>query len=59
MQRFNLSVQGWFGGKKMKAAIGFDKVVDILYKFQAPADVSTRRMCHLDTADVTRFPGSF
>ena len=33
--------QGWFGGKKMKAAIGFDKVVEILHKFQAPADVST------------------
>nr|KAG5699762.1 hypothetical protein BaRGS_014178 [Batillaria attramentaria] len=30
--------EGWFGGKKMKAAIGFDKVVEILYKFQAPPD---------------------
>ena len=32
--------QGWFGGKKMKAAIGFDRVVEILHKFQAPQDVS-------------------
>jgi hypothetical protein len=32
-------LQGWFGGKKMKATIGFDKVVEILHKFQAPEEV--------------------
>ncbi|KAK7487131.1 hypothetical protein BaRGS_00021626 [Batillaria attramentaria] len=37
-----LTSKGWFGGKKMKAAIGFDKVVEILYKFQAPPDILTK-----------------
>ena len=30
----------------MKAAIGFDRVVEILHKFQAPNDVSINVMCH-------------
>lgn len=43
-----LTAKGWFGGKKMKAAIGFDKVVEILHKFQAPHEIVYK---YLDLVD--------
>lgn len=35
-----LHCQGWFGSTKMKSVIGFDKIVSILHKNNAPPDVS-------------------
>ncbi|XP_076463825.1 spermatogenesis-defective protein 39 homolog isoform X2 [Babylonia areolata] len=46
-----LTAKGWFGGKKMKAAIGFDKVVEILHKFQAPVDILTKYLELVDDLD--------
>ncbi|KAL8586877.1 hypothetical protein ACOMHN_050982 [Nucella lapillus] len=46
-----LTAKGWFGGKKMKAAIGFDKVVDILHKFQAPMEILTKYLELVDDLD--------
>lgn len=46
-----LTGKGWFGGKKMKAAIGFDKVVEILHKFQAPKEELKNYLLLVDDLD--------
>ncbi|XP_078000667.1 spermatogenesis-defective protein 39 homolog [Glandiceps talaboti] len=47
-----LTGKGWFGKMKMKASIGFDKVVDILNKMHAPPEVLDRYLQHIDDTDL-------
>ncbi|XP_025104563.1 spermatogenesis-defective protein 39 homolog isoform X2 [Pomacea canaliculata] len=47
-----LTAKSWFGGKKMKAPIGFDKVVEILNKFNAPTDILTKYLELVEDLDI-------
>lgn len=47
-----LTAKGWFGGKKMKAAIGFEKVVEILHRFQAPPEILDKYLDLVDDLEV-------
>ncbi|KAH9496174.1 spermatogenesis-defective protein 39 [Bulinus truncatus] len=46
-----LTTKGWFGGTKMKAVIGFDKVVNILHKNNAPPDILDKYLAMIDSLD--------
>ncbi|CAH1791214.1 unnamed protein product, partial [Owenia fusiformis] len=45
------ATKGWFGGTKMKASIGFDKVIDVLSKNGALADVLTKYCKLIDDSE--------
>lgn len=46
-----LTTKGWFGGTKMKAAIGFDKVVAILHRNGAPQDILQKYLAMIDNLE--------
>ncbi|XP_070578900.1 spermatogenesis-defective protein 39 homolog isoform X2 [Ptychodera flava] len=46
-----LTGKGWFGTKKMKASIGFEKVIDILNKMNAPKEILDKYLQHIDDTD--------
>ncbi|XP_019627331.1 PREDICTED: spermatogenesis-defective protein 39 homolog [Branchiostoma belcheri] len=43
-----LTSKNWFGGTKMKACIGFEKVVDILSKQKAPVDILSKYLPYIE-----------
>ncbi|XP_071080545.1 spermatogenesis-defective protein 39 homolog [Haliotis cracherodii] len=46
-----LTAKGWFGGTKLKAVIGFDKVSEILHKNKAPHDVLAKYVALIEDLD--------
>ncbi|XP_041353430.1 spermatogenesis-defective protein 39 homolog [Gigantopelta aegis] len=46
-----LTAKGWFGGTKMKAVIGFDKVCEILHKVSAPHSVLASYIALIDDSE--------
>ncbi|KAL3873782.1 hypothetical protein ACJMK2_036867 [Sinanodonta woodiana] len=46
-----LEVKGWFGGMKLKTAIGFDNVADILHKHFAPMKEVSKFIMLMDDVD--------
>ncbi|XP_006813614.1 spermatogenesis-defective protein 39 homolog [Saccoglossus kowalevskii] len=47
-----LTAKGWFGGTKMKASIGFEKVIDILSKMNAPPEVMGKYIMCIDNTEL-------
>ncbi|ESO86407.1 hypothetical protein LOTGIDRAFT_129312 [Lottia gigantea] len=47
-----LTSKGWFGSTKMKSAIGFDKVVEILHKNNAPSEMLKIYIAFIDDMDL-------
>ncbi|XP_035689373.1 spermatogenesis-defective protein 39 homolog isoform X2 [Branchiostoma floridae] len=43
-----LTSKNWFGGTKMKACIGFEKVVEILSKQKAPVDILSKYLAYIE-----------
>ncbi|KAK3774195.1 hypothetical protein RRG08_001330 [Elysia crispata] len=46
-----LTTKGWFGSTKLKAAIGFDKVVAILHRNGAPPDILQKYLAMIDNLE--------
>ncbi|XP_059147960.1 spermatogenesis-defective protein 39 homolog [Physella acuta] len=47
-----LTTKGWFGGPKMKAIIGFDKVIDILHRNSSPPEVFEKYLSMIDDLEM-------
>ncbi|KAK6180014.1 hypothetical protein SNE40_012237 [Patella caerulea] len=47
-----LTTKSWFGGTKMKSAIGWDKVVNILNKHNAPLDLLHKYLNFIDDLEL-------
>ncbi|GFO11147.1 spermatogenesis-defective protein 39 homolog [Plakobranchus ocellatus] len=47
-----LTTKGWFGGTKLKAPIGFDKIVGILHKNGAPPDILQKYLAMVDNLEL-------